>query len=182
MASSAIVDRLLCSISPCHSPKSYKNQTLVLIPNPHLLSSTSFLKFNRNQPLPPKLQVRKLARRSSRSFPVIFAAQSRFFKVIQTAWKVGKDGIEAGTSMVPDSVPRPVARISVTAVALAISLFLFKSILSTVFFALATMGFVYFVFIALNKDQGPKGGGGSGGSSSSEDPLEEARRIMEKYK
>ena len=49
--------------------------------------------------------------------------------------------------------------------------------------AQATMGFVYFVFIALNKDQGPKGGGGGGGSTnSSEDALEEARRIMEKYK
>lgn len=41
------------------------------------------------------------------------------------------------------------------------------------------MGLIYFTFIALNKDQGPRGGGGT---NSSEDPLEEARRIMEKYK
>ncbi|KAF2284490.1 hypothetical protein GH714_025734 [Hevea brasiliensis] len=95
------------------------------------------------------------------------------------AWKVGKDGVEAGTNLVPDSVPRPIARISVTVVALAISLFMLKSFLSTAFFALATMGFVYFIFIALNKDKGPRGGGGS---DSSEDPLEEARRIMDKYK
>jgi hypothetical protein len=40
------------------------------------------------------------------------------------------------------------------------------------------MGLVYFTFIALNKDQGPKGGGGT----TLEDPEEEARRIMEKYK
>ncbi|MBA0758434.1 hypothetical protein Gotri_021432, partial [Gossypium trilobum] len=38
------------------------------------------------------------------------------------------------------------------------------------------MGLVYFVFIALNKDQGPRGGGGS---ESMEDPVEEARKIME---
>ncbi|KAF2295555.1 hypothetical protein GH714_033186 [Hevea brasiliensis] len=57
--------------------------------------------------------------------------------VIQTAWKVGKDGVEAGTNLVPDSVPRPIARISVTVVALAISLFMLKSFLSTAFFALA---------------------------------------------
>ncbi|KAK8981222.1 hypothetical protein V6N11_059900 [Hibiscus sabdariffa] len=45
----------------------------------------------------------------------------------------------------------------------------------------ATMGLVYFVLIALNKDQGPRGGSGSG-SDSMEDPVEEARKIMEKYK
>ncbi|KAK8570021.1 hypothetical protein V6N13_002726 [Hibiscus sabdariffa] len=131
------------------------------------------------------------------------------FSLIQTAWKVGKDGIEAGTNLVPDSVPRPIARISVTVVALAVALFVLRSFLSTAFFALvccnfflsmyawreqaspcrqrksttcrATMGLVYFVLIALNKDQGPRGGSGSG-SDSMEDPVEEARKIMEKYK
>ncbi|KAJ4826723.1 hypothetical protein Tsubulata_020989, partial [Turnera subulata] len=100
--------------------------------------------------------------------------------VVQTVWKVAKDGIDAGTDLVPDSVPRPIARVSVTLVVLAVSLFVFKSFLSTAFFVLAMMGLVYFVFIALNKDQGPRGGGG--GTNSSEDPLEEARRIMDKYK
>lgn len=49
----------------------------------------------------------------------------------------------------------------------------------------AMMGAIYFIFIALNKDEGPRGGGGSSSSSSStstEETLEEARRIMEKYK
>ncbi|WCJ38137.1 hypothetical protein M5689_019212 [Euphorbia peplus] len=180
MTMMTIVDSLSCSISPPYSHKCIRNQAAFVL---NSNSNLRFLKFkNKQQPLLPKLQAPELSSRNSRSFPVIFAAQSNFFKVIQTAWKVGKDGIEAGTSMVPESVPRPVARISVTVVALAISLFLLNSILSTVFFALATMGFVYFVFIALNKDQGPKGGGGTGGSTSSEDPLEEARRIMEKYK
>ena len=43
------------------------------------------------------------------------------------------------------------------------------------------MGLIYFAFIAMNKDDGPKGGGGSGGTTSTEDSLEEAKRIMEKY-
>lgn len=44
----------------------------------------------------------------------------------------------------------------------------------------AVMGLSYFTFIALNKDEGPKGGGGT--TDSVEDSLEEARKIMEKYK
>ncbi|KAL6271556.1 hypothetical protein ACE6H2_028467 [Prunus campanulata] len=67
-----------------------------------------------------------------RSVPVVFAAQSNFLKVVQTVWKVGKDGIEAGTNLVTDSVPRSIARVSVTVVALALSLFVLKSLLSTV--------------------------------------------------
>ncbi|XP_021274136.1 uncharacterized protein LOC110409192 [Herrania umbratica] len=163
----------LCSLSP-HSPKCcYMNQTPALT-HTQFLSSTSFLGLKRktpssnvkfNKPLLPK--------------PLVYALQSNFFKVLQTAWKVGKDGIEAGTNLVPDSVPRPIARVSVTIVALTVTLFVLKSFLSTAFFALATMGLVYFIFIALNKDQGPRGGSGT---DSMEDPVEEARKIMEKYK
>ncbi|XWS36537.1 hypothetical protein CRYUN_Cryun20dG0093200 [Craigia yunnanensis] len=172
MASSAMVHNL-CSVSP-HSPKCYcQNQTLTLTYS-HFLSSTSFLRLKRetlfsnikfNKHLSPK--------------PLVYALQSNFFKVIQTVWKVGKDGIEAGTNLVPDSVPRPIARISVTVVALAVTLFVLQSFLSIAFFVLATMGLVYFLFIALNKDQGPRGGGDT---DSMEDPAEEARKIMEKYK
>ncbi|XVF32251.1 hypothetical protein REPUB_Repub17cG0065400 [Reevesia pubescens] len=174
MASSAMVHNL-CSAPPCSPKCYYKNQTLALT-HSHFLSSTSFFRFKRktlfsnikfNKPLSPR--------------PLVYALQSNFFKVVQTVWKVGKDGIEAGTNLVPDSVPRPIARISVTTVALSVTLFVLKSFLSTAFFALATMGLVYFVFIALNKDQGPRVGGG-GGTDSMEDPVEEARKIMEKYK
>ncbi|KAK8506075.1 hypothetical protein V6N11_059900 [Hibiscus sabdariffa] len=134
---------------------------------PRSKRKTLFSNIKFNKPLAPR--------------PLVYALQSNIFKVIQTAWKVGKDGIEAGTNLVPDSVPRPIARISVTVVALAVALFVLRSFLSTAFFALATMGLVYFVLIALNKDQGPRGGSGSG-SDSMEDPVEEARKIMEKYK
>ncbi|CAL5376530.1 unnamed protein product [Camellia sinensis] len=102
--------------------------------------------------------------------------------ILQTVWKVGNDGIEAGANMVPDSVPRPIARISLTVVAVALALFVLKSVLSTAFFVLAVMGLIYFTFIALNKDDGPKGGGGTTTTTTEEDSLEEARRIMEKYK
>lgn len=44
------------------------------------------------------------------------------------------------------------------------------------------MGLIYFTFIAFNKDEGPRGGGGASATSSTEDSLDEARRIMEKYK
>ncbi|CAN4102069.1 unnamed protein product [Withania somnifera] len=105
---------------------------------------------------------------------------SEILIVFQTAWKVGKDGVEAGTNMVPDVIPRPIARICVTVVGVALALFALKSLLSTALFTLAVMGAIYFGFIALNKDDGLKGGGG--GTGSVDDSLEEARRIMEKYK
>ncbi|KAK9138137.1 hypothetical protein Sjap_008731 [Stephania japonica] len=117
-------------------------------------------------------------RRHSRFAPVA-AAQSTVVRVLQTVWRVGKDGIEAGTRLVPDPVPRPIARISVAGVAVLVSLFLLKSILSTAFFVLAMMGLIYTAFVAMNKDEGPRS---DGGSTNTEDTLEEARRIMEKYK
>ncbi|XVF81138.1 hypothetical protein PTKIN_Ptkin15bG0132500 [Pterospermum kingtungense] len=174
MASSAVFHNL-CSVSlSLHSPKCYyHNQTLALT-HSNFLSSKSFLRLKRktlfsntklNKPLTSK--------------PLVYALQSNFFKVVQTVWKVGKDGIEAGTNLVPDSVPRPIARISVTVVALTVTLFVLSSFLSTAFFVLATMGLVYFIFLALNKDQGPRRGGGT---DTMEDPVEEARKIMEKYK
>jgi hypothetical protein len=41
------------------------------------------------------------------------------------------------------------------------------------------MGLIYFLFVAFNSDEGS---GGGGKTKSDEDPEEEARRIMEKYK
>ncbi|KAK4363658.1 hypothetical protein RND71_018899 [Anisodus tanguticus] len=124
-------------------------------------------------------QFKNLRSHKFKAKPLIFAAQSNFLKVLQTAWRVGKDGVEAGTNMVPEAIPRPIARISVAAVGVSFALFALKSFLSTAFFVLAMMGVIYSGFIALNKDDGPKGGEGTG---SVDDNLEEARRIMEKYK
>lgn len=41
------------------------------------------------------------------------------------------------------------------------------------------MGFVYFIYLALNKDKGPKLDDKPG---STDDAIEEARKIMDKYK
>nr|GEX52998.1 transmembrane protein [Tanacetum cinerariifolium] len=135
-------------------------------------------------PFKPLLKPRLLNVQSTKKFTSrIYAAQSGFFKALQTAYKVGKDGIEAGTSLVPESIPRPIARISVAVIGSTVVLFLLKSFLSTAFFVLATMGLIYSAFIALNKDEGPTGGSDTTGTTTStEDSLEEARRIMEKYK
>uniref|UniRef100_A0A5B7C3I6 Transmembrane protein n=1 Tax=Davidia involucrata TaxID=16924 RepID=A0A5B7C3I6_DAVIN len=175
-----ILHNIFFSVSP-YSPKCSTKQTLALNPSSQFLSSKSLSKLKK-QSLISTIQIKQLRSRKSHSLPVVFAAQSNFLRVLQTAWKVGKDGIETGTNLVPDSVPRPVARISVTIVAVTLALFVFKSFLSTVFFVLAMMGVIYFTFIALNKDEGPRGGGPGGGTTSTEDSLEEARRIMEKYK
>ncbi|KAI3859465.1 hypothetical protein MKW92_002958 [Papaver armeniacum] len=128
------------------------------------------------------IRLRSQSKKKSNDFSIVAAQSNLFYKVIQTVWSVGKDGIEAGTNLVPSSVPRPVAKISVTVGAAVLSLFVLKSLLSTVTFVLAMMGLIYFVYIALNKDEGPRGGGGTTTTTSDEDSLEEARRIMEKYK
>ncbi|CAL9088876.1 uncharacterized protein LOC135648740 [Musa acuminata AAA Group] len=115
----------------------------------------------------------------SRLSPVVFA-QSNLFKAIQTAWKIGKDVTEAGANLVPDSIPRPIARIGIITVAVTIALFILKSFVSTVFFVLAVMGLVYFVFVSLNTDELSTRSKIT--TSNEEETLEEARRIMEKYK
>ncbi|KAH9603025.1 hypothetical protein KSS87_010705 [Heliosperma pusillum] len=98
---------------------------------------------------------------------------------VKTAFKIGKDGVEAGTNLVPETVPRPVARLSVAIVATALSLLVLKSFVSTVFFSLGVMGFVYFVYLALNKDKGPKLNEKPG---STDEAIDQANKIMDKYK
>nr|GLL42768.1 uncharacterized protein LOC109161893 [Ipomoea trifida] len=177
MASIAIFHRVLCSTSPsCLHPKGY--QRTQALPS-QFLSSNSLLKLKKQTAF-STVRFRKLNSRRFQAQPsFIYAVQSNFLKVIQTVWRVGKDGIDAGTNLVPDSIPRPLARISVTVVAVAFALFLLKSFLSTAFFALATMGVIYFAFIALNKDESPRV---DGKTTSVDESLEEARRIMDKYK
>ncbi|KAK4794001.1 hypothetical protein SAY86_011995 [Trapa natans] len=150
------------------------------------LSSTSTSRLKSRSLIPGTgISWPRISRCRCRRWSIVFAAQSDFLRVLQTVWNVGKDGIEAGTNLVPDSIPRPIARISVTVVTLTLSIFVLKSFLSTAFFVLGTMGLVYFIYLAFNKDNGPRGGGGGSSSSSNtsvDESLEEARRIMEKYK
>ncbi|KAL8143826.1 hypothetical protein V2J09_016858 [Rumex salicifolius] len=122
----------------------------------------------------PKLRSRRLRTRT-----YVVAFQNNIFRALQTALKVGKEGVEAGTNLVPESVPRPIAKLSVTVAAAAVSLFVLRSFVSTALFAVGTMGFIYFIYLALNKDKGSKT---DVGSKSSDDAVEEAKRIMDKYK
>ncbi|PWA81527.1 hypothetical protein CTI12_AA183340 [Artemisia annua] len=160
----------LCSPTNYYSSKPDKSQTLSF--------KSQSIQFK------PLLKPRLLSVQSRKFSSRIYAVQSGFFKALQTAYKVGKDGIEAGTTLVPESIPRPIARISVAVIGSTVLLFLLKSFLSTAFFVLATMGLIYLAFIALNKDEGPTGGSDTtnttGTTTSTEDSLEEARRIMEK--
>ncbi|XP_058197684.1 uncharacterized protein LOC131313411 [Rhododendron vialii] len=165
---------------PYNPAKCYKQQQTPSL-NPQFLSSKSLSCLKKQCSL-STIRLQSLKTHKFHAVPRIFALQSNFLKVVQTVWKVGKDGIEAGTNLVPDAVPRPVARISVAVVAVTLTLFVFKSLLSTAFFVLSMMGLIYLAFIAMNKDDDSRGGGGPGGTTSTDDSLEEARRIMEKYK
>ncbi|XP_058739631.1 uncharacterized protein LOC131611771 [Vicia villosa] len=151
-------------------------------PTHHQFPSVKSLLKLKNQSFLSNSQFKLSRTYKPRSRFVVFAAQSNITKVLQNAWRVGKDGIDAGTNLVPSSVPRPIARIAVTFVGLSALLFVFKSILSTVFFILATIGLAYFAYLAFNKDQGPPSGNGGTTTKPMNDPVEEAQKIMDKYK
>uniref|UniRef100_A0A7N0TQ21 Transmembrane protein n=1 Tax=Kalanchoe fedtschenkoi TaxID=63787 RepID=A0A7N0TQ21_KALFE len=168
-------------ISSLHSAQYHGRKALVSAPS-QFSYPTSLSNLKQKHAI-SRIQIKPLVSRSRRSLPVVRASQSNFLRVFQTIINVAKDGIEAGTNLVPNSVPRPLARISVTLATMSLALFVLKSFLSTAFFVLCTMGLVYFIFIAVNKGDPPGGvGGGSKDYTSTEDSLEEARRIMEKYK
>ncbi|XP_027351873.1 uncharacterized protein LOC113862835 [Abrus precatorius] len=176
--SASLVVHNFCSLASCF-PNCTQNRTVALTHH-QFHSPNSLLKLKKQSFLSDTHLKSSRTRKSPSTF-VVFAVQSNFFKVLQNAWKAGRDGIEAGTNLVPNSVPRPIARISVTIVALSVTLFVLKAFLSTAFFILATIGLVYFAYLAFNKDQGPSGNGGTT-STPMEDPVEEAKKIMEKYK
>ncbi|KAK7395338.1 hypothetical protein VNO78_15890 [Psophocarpus tetragonolobus] len=176
-ASSVVLN--LCYVASCF-PNCCQNRTLV--PTHHNFRSPNSLLRLKTKPFHLNTRFKSLRTQKPRSGFVVFAVQSNFVRVLQNAWKVGKDGIDAGSSLVPNSVPRPIARILVTIVALSVTLFVFKAFLSTAFFVLATIGLAYFAYLAFNKEQRPSGNGGTTSTPPMDDPVEEARKIMEKYK
>ncbi|KAL3695273.1 hypothetical protein R1sor_009349 [Riccia sorocarpa] len=139
----------------------------------------------RYQILPP----RKLGRRTLR-----ISAQKNFDpkkidpnNVIATLVKVGRQGLEAGTKLVPETVPRPVAQLGVGLAGLFLGSFVLRSLFSTVLFILAIGGLSYIAFLSLNKGEGGSSSGSSfdrnsGKPKSTDEALEEARKIMDKYK
>ncbi|XP_010245677.1 PREDICTED: uncharacterized protein LOC104589156 isoform X2 [Nelumbo nucifera] len=122
--------------SPFRSTKRRTSASFLLGPSRFVSPKSPTLRKSRRDFVLPNNK--NLRRYRPNSVPlVVVAAQSDFLRVIQTVWKVGKDGIEAGTNLVPDSIPRPIARIGVAVVALSVSFFVLKSVLSTAFFVLA---------------------------------------------
>lgn len=115
----------------------------------------------------------------------IVAEKPDFYRIFGTAVKTARDVLEAGTKLVPESVPRPLAQTGVGVVGILVVSYVLKSIFSIVLFVLAIGGVSYFIFFYLNKDDDQGNGGSSGGrvnGPTTDQTLEEARRIMEKYK
>lgn len=108
-------------------------------------------------------------------------------KVLGLALKTGKQGLDAGVKLVPESVPRPVAVAGISLVGFLVITTAIKTLFSTVFSLVVVAGLGYGAFIYFTRGGGGDDGDDSGppkrsSSPSSSDPLEDARRIMEKYK
>ncbi|KAH7439075.1 hypothetical protein KP509_04G044100 [Ceratopteris richardii] len=117
--------------------------------------------------------------------PLVIIAQKSpdFYKAFSVTVKTARDVLEAGTKLVPESVPRPLAQAGVALVGIVGTLYLLQSLFSIALFILFIGGVGYYLFYSFNKDDDDQRGGGRSSSSSDTDlTLEEARRIMEKYK
>lgn len=119
-----------------------------------------------------------------RALKIVAEENPDVFKAAGFIVKAGKNALDAGTDLVPATIPRGVARIIVGVVGAAVLTYALRALFSTALFVLAIGGFSYLAYIYVNKDKdsGSGGGGGSGSSRSTDDSLEEARRIMDKYK
>jgi hypothetical protein len=92
--------------------------------------------------------------------------------------------------VVPESIPRPAAKVIVGFVGFSVVALVLKSILSTALTLLVVVGGGYLYLTrggGGGGDDGGGGGGGGGGGSrgsggSGSDALDDARRIMDKYK
>ncbi|CAM6113197.1 unnamed protein product [Calypogeia fissa] len=102
-----------------------------------------------------------------------------------TLLRLGKQGLEAGTKFVPESVPRPVAQAGVGLAGVFVLSFFLRSLFSTLTFILAIGALSYAAYFFLTKGESSSGKGGDGSNGkpkSTDEALEEARKIMDKYK
>ncbi|CAK9276321.1 unnamed protein product [Sphagnum jensenii] len=114
---------------------------------------------------------------------IIAEQKTDLLRVLGFALRAGKEGLDAGTKLVPETVPRPVAQVGVGLVGVFMVTYFLRYLFTTALFILVIGVFSYMAYLFLNKDNDSTGGGGGGGDSgTSDDPVEEARRIMEKYK
>ncbi|DBA71295.1 TPA: hypothetical protein ACH3X2_011110 [Trebouxia sp. C0005] len=84
----------------------------------------------------------------------------------------------SAASLVPASVPRPVAKLGVVGISSLVALWLFGKLVSTVF-TVAAVGGAVFLFL---KSRGAKSEASSDVADDAIDPVASARRIMDKYK
>ena len=109
-------------------------------------------------------------------------------KLLKQAAGVAKDAVESAAALVPESVPRPAAKGLVSVAFAMVVVFTVKSIFSTALTAilLGGAGWAMMNFTSSNDDsgrgRGDDGSTGDRGQGDEDDPLEEARRIMSKYK
>lgn len=105
--------------------------------------------------------------------------------MISTALSAATAAVDAATSLVPESVPRPLAKGGIAAVGVLLLVSFVGKLISTVVFLGLLAAGGYFLLqqqggSGSGGGKGKKKGGGSGNAGS--DALAEARRIMDKYK
>eukprot|EP00899_Mesostigma_viride_P012519 jgi/Mesvir1/21268/Mv21669-RA.1 len=119
-------------------------------------------------------------------FPIFAAASNnRDGSLVSTLISTARQSVNAAADLVPATVPRPLAQGGVAIAGVFLLLTIFKSLISTAFSVVALGAIAYFAWVALNdKGNGGDAGGGGGGNNNLDDsdPLNEARRIMDKYK
>eukprot|EP00898_Chlorokybus_atmophyticus_P004278 jgi/Chlat1/4851/Chrsp31S04881 len=104
-------------------------------------------------------------------------------EAVQTALRLGKTGVDFATNLVPEAVPRPVAKAGVALVGVSIVWSILQSVVQSIITLTVLGGLGYFAY----QNFGPGFGGSNssfGGKTPAEEreALEEARRIMDKYK
>ncbi|GJP44943.1 hypothetical protein CLOM_g4341 [Closterium sp. NIES-68] len=133
-------------------------------------------RFLSGRPLYPSLARRCEKAAARKSVRRVVAEKGSTSDLVSTAVKIGNEGLDAATKLVPATIPRPVAKAGVGLLSLAILLSLVQTVFNTFVSLLFLGGLGYLGFQYLSKD------GNKSSGSSSDDPLDEARRILDKYK
>lgn len=103
---------------------------------------------------------------------------------LDNALDVGKGLVDSAANLVPESVPRPVAKTGVAVVGGLIAFTILQKLISTVLTIALLGGAAWFYFQYSGSDNGSssKSSGKQDSDVDLDDPLAEARRIMDKYK
>ncbi|GAX73982.1 hypothetical protein CEUSTIGMA_g1432.t1 [Chlamydomonas eustigma] len=95
----------------------------------------------------------------------------------------GSKLVDSASSLVPESVPRPVAKAGITVLGILLVLGLIQKLISGFITMLILAGLGYYFFTrGEDVQQEKKSPDGGSGNEDLSDPLDDARRIMDKYK